>query len=63
MNQPNLGATRMRFRTLAMVLLFGQAGCQPAAKVVSLDSELEPLRAQFNADRGIPRFIALLSPT
>ena len=53
----------MRFPTLGMVLLFGQAGCLPAAKVVSLGNTLEPLRSQFNTDYGKPRFIALLSPT
>ena len=53
----------MRLRTLGMVLLFGQAGCQTTAKVVPLDNTLEPLRSQFSADRGKPRFIALLSPT
>lgn len=53
----------MRHATLAILLLVGQAGCQTATKIVTLDKSLEPLRLQFNADRGKPRFIALLSPT
>jgi len=35
----------------------------PERALVRLDDGLEPVRASFNAERGKPRFIALLSPT
>lgn len=41
----------------------GKADAMEPVEVVSLAESLKPLQDRFNADKGRPRFIALLSPT
>ena len=59
------GASRLAW----IAALGALAGCRairapPAApRVVPLDGSLAPLKAEFDAHRGEPRFIALLSPS
>lgn len=39
------------------------AGSASRAEIVDLSSSLAPIQAAFDARRGAPRFLALLSPT
>jgi len=47
-----------------LVVLAGASGCsKPPVPIVDLSRSLEPLRIAFDAHRGEPRFLTLLSPT
>ena len=59
---------RARIAGLGLVLACLAAACDRQAPpappaLVDLDASLDPVRADFNAHRGQPRFLTLLAPT
>jgi hypothetical protein len=53
----------MRLIVTFVAVLMG-CGCQHGPNLVThLSDSIEPLRHEFNVDRGKPRYVALFSPT
>ena len=53
-------------RTLVMLAVLGACGKAPAgdpARIIDLSTSVAELRTEFDAHRGEPRFLTLLSPT